>query len=340
MLLFGIDGLKRINGLYNRLFGDEVIRIVCQKLQTLAPPGGTVFRLDGDEFGVVLRGGTLRAVQGYFGAVQQAFSTQQTFDGSKFFCTLSCGCAFAPHDGTTYLGLLKCASSTLDHAKRHGKNRMEVFSSAILGPAERAMELTELLRESIENGFNGFSLHYQPVFSPDGRLCGAEALSRWQCARFGSVPPGEFIALLEKNGMILSFGRWAFRQAVRQCAVFLDEYPAFSMAVNLSCLQLEDPTLVEYLAQTLREEGVSAEHIIVELTESYLAPNLERLSGLLAQMRGLGLRVAMDDFGTGYSSLSVLKHAPVDIVKIDRSFVQGLCGSAFDHSFVHLMVEL
>ena len=340
VLLFGIDGLKRINGLYNRLFGDEVIRIVCQKLQTLAPPGGTVFRLDGDEFGVVLRGGTLRAVQGYFGAVQQAFSTQQTFDGSKFFCTLSCGCAFAPHDGTTYLGLLKCASSALDHAKRHGKNRMEVFSSAILGPAERAMELTELLRESIENGCNGFSLHYQPVFSPDGRLCGAEALSRWQCARFGSVPPGEFIALLEKNGMILSFGRWAFRQAVRQCAVFLDEYPAFSMAVNLSCLQLEDPTLVEYLAQTLREEGVSAEHIIVELTESYLAPNLERLSGLLAQMRGLGLRVAMDDFGTGYSSLSVLKHAPVDIVKIDRSFVQGLCGSAFDHSFVHLMVEL
>ena len=127
VLLFGIDGLKRINGLYNRLFGDEVIRIVCQKLQTLAPPGGTVFRLDGDEFGVVLRGGTLRAVQGYFGAVQQAFSTQQTFDGSKFFCTLSCGCAFAPHDGTTYLGLLKCASSALDHAKRHGKNRMEVF---------------------------------------------------------------------------------------------------------------------------------------------------------------------------------------------------------------------
>ena len=154
------------------------------------------------------------------------------------------------------------------------------------------------------------------------------------------MPPGEFIALLEKNGMILPFGRWVFRQAVRQCAVFLDEYPAFSMAVNLSCLQLEDPTLVEYLAQTLREEGVSAEHIIVELTESYLAPNLERLSGLLAQMRGLGLRVAMDDFGTGYSSLSVLKHAPVDIVKIDRSFVQGLCGSAFDHSFVHLMVEL
>lgn len=176
VLLFGIDGLKRINGLYNRLFGDEVIRIVCQKLQTLAPPGGTVFRLDGDEFGVVLRGGTLRAVQGYFGAVQQAFSTQQTFDGSKFFCTLSCGCAFAPHDGTTYLGLLKCASSALDHAKRHGKNRMEVFSSAILGPAERAMELTELLRESIENGCNGFSLHYQPVFSPDGHLCGAEAL--------------------------------------------------------------------------------------------------------------------------------------------------------------------
>ena len=95
------------------------------------------------------------------------------------------------------------------------------------------------------------------------------------------------------------------------------------MAVNLSCLQLEDPTLVEYLAQTLREEGVSAEHIIVELTESYLAPNLERLSGLLAQMRGLGLRVAMDDFGTGYSSLSVLKHAPVDIVKIDRSILNA-----------------
>ena len=220
----------------------------------------------------------------------------------------------------------KMLTSSLDLTRRGGVKTQKLAALAV--PAEDAMDFARRKQRAAPLQKAVLEL-----------LCAVGSGSAQEiCELTGASMPT--LRRLEKLELITISEQPVFRQAVRQCAVFLDEYPAFSMAVNLSCLQLEDPTLVEYLAQTLREEGMSAEHIIVELTESYLAPNLERLSGLLAQMRGLGLRVAMDDFGTGYSSLSVLKHAPVDIVKIDRSFVQGLCGSAFDHSFVHLMVEL
>lgn len=340
IMIFGIDDLKHVNNLYDRVFGDEVIRIVSQRIQSLLPPNAQVFRLDGDEFGVMIRSGDKSVAQSFFYAVRESFSMQQSYEGRKFSCTLSCGCVFAPKDGSDYQQLLKYANYAFDYAKHSGKNRVAYFSADILARMERRLELTELLRESIENGYAGFEVHFQPVFSVARKLVGAEALTRWSCKAYGRVSPEEFIGLLEEGGLIAQAGRWIFRQAVRQCRSFLKLKSDFTLSINLSCLQLEEPGLVDFIRDTLAESEVPPECIILELTESYLAANLTRLTSLLGEFHALGIRVAMDDFGTGYSSLSLLKQAPIDIAKIDRAFVQGIQKSDFDRSLIRMVVEL
>lgn len=340
LLLFGIDDLKHINSLYDHAFGDEVIRIVSQRIQSLLPSNAQIFRLDGDEFGVLLRGEHQDLARRLYHSVQNAFGSQQTYDGRKFFCTLSCGCALSDPGKDDYLSFCKRSHLALDYAKYSGKNRMEFYRPEIMIPLTRNLELTELLRESIEKDFEGFRIFCQPVFRLDRSLYGAEALCRWSCDKYGNVPPGEFIPLLEKSGQINKAGRFIYREAIRQCSLYQRLKPDFRMSINLSIIQMDDPSLVDYLIHTVEEYHVNPRYIILELTENCLAANLEQLNGLLEQLRSFGFSIAMDDFGTGYSSLGLLKQAPVDIVKLDYMFVQGILENQFDLAFIRMTVEL
>ena len=340
VLLFGIDNLKRINHRYSRRFGDEVVRVISQKIQSLLPSNASVFRLDGDEFGVIFRNGTMEQANTLFESLQKAFYHHQFYESKKFFCSLSCGCVLFDSDDIPYLELIKRASYALDYSKKKGKNQMKVFSSDILGQVDRSFELTDFLHESMERNFAGFEVYFQPIFNSDGTLHGAEALARWSCEKYGMIPPGEFIPLMEENGMILQAGQWIFQQAVRFCKQFLERKPDMVVGVNISCLQFEDSALLTFIQDTLEQEGVSPSHIVIELTESYLTMNLHELAELLVQIREIGIQVAMDDFGTGYSSLSILKNAPIDVVKIDKSFVEEIDNNAFNSSFIRMVVEL
>ena len=172
-----------------------------------------------------------------------------------------------------------------------------------------------------------------------GSWC-AEALARWHCAEFGAVGPAEFIPLLEQSGLILPVGRWIFRTAAETCARWQEAMPGFMMGINLSNLQLEDPTFIGYMEKTLQRSGADPSNVVVELTESYLASNVEALEEYLGRLRALHVRISMDDFGTGYSSLGVLKQYPIDVVKIDRTFVKGVQASAFDSAFIQFVVDL
>lgn len=340
LLLLGMDNLKHINNLYDHSFGDEVIRITSQKIRSLIPSTASLYRLDGDEFAVLLQETEKDNIILLYQNLRFAFNHQQFYDSKKFFCTLSCGCVLAPQDGIDFLGLIKHANYALDYAKHNGKNQLCFFTRELLTHKKRSLELISLLRESAENHWSDFSLHYQPVFSPQRRLAGAEALVRWHCDKYGPLSPTEFIPLLEECGLILSAGRWIFREAVKQCAQWLKYQKDFLIGINLSYLQLEDPSLFDFIVETLDEFQVPPEQIILELTESYLASNMRQLRRLLTRLRNTKLRVAMDDFGTGYSSLAILKQAPVDIVKIDRTFVQNIQNNTFDHHFIHLIIEL
>lgn len=341
LLVLGLDDFSRVNSLYDRAFGDEVLRIVSQRIQTLLMGRYEIYRLDGDEFAILYDGEDPQLADDIYARIQPHFLHQQTYNGHKYHCTLSAGCARYPLDADNYLDLLKYAAYALEHAKALGRNRLCHFNWETLQVKNRGLDLTERLRESVEHGFAGFSLAYQPqVDAATGALTGAEALCRFACEAYGPVSPAEFIPLLEDSGLIHAVGRWVFAQAAAQCARWADLAPGFSMSVNLSCRQLEEPDLLPLLQRTLEQTGVDPARMVLELTESYIAANMADLAETFRRIRALGMRIAMDDFGTGYSSLGILKQSPADIVKIDRTFVRDIPTSSFDATFIRFVVAL
>jgi len=339
VMVLGIDDLKHINDLYDRFFGDEVIRITSQKLRVLLPNGVFVYRLDGDEFGVIARDTGVEGIQKIYRKIRQTFQSQQEYEGKKYYCTLSAGCLFYPQDAQNYLDLFKYAGYSLEYAKSHGKKRCVFYSKDILAYRTRALELVELLRESVENDFSGFRICFQPIVNAvDGTLAGVEALSRWHCGKYGEVSPVEFIPLLEKSGLIIPVGKWVLRTAVRACKSW--NRPGLAVNVNLSYLQLEDSDFVAFLRGALEEEAYSPRDLVVELTESAFAKEDTRVQKIFREIREMGVRIAMDDFGTGYSALGILKKSPADLVKIDKAFIKDIRISNFDATFIRFVVAL
>lgn len=341
VIIFGLDDLKHVNDLYNRAFGDEVLRITAQRLQALLPDGAEVYRLDGDEFGVLVPNADDRELRAISNTVNYSFEGQQEHDGKKYFCTLSGGSALFPRDADNYLQLAKFASYCLSCAKSHGKNCSVAYSPGILDHWERALEMVEDLRSSVKNLFEGFSLRYQPlVEAGTGRLLGAEALLRWVSHRFGAVSPVEFIPLLEQTGMIIPVGKWVLSTAIRRCTSWLRKHPDFILNVNLSYLQIQGMELTPFVLRILEETLFCSSNLVLELTESHFVKDNRHVQEIFDQLRGQGIRIAVDDFGTGFSSLSILKNIPADVVKIDRAFIRDIRTSSFDATFIRLVVEL
>lgn len=340
LMVLGIDDLRHINDRYDRAFGDEVIRFVAQRIQSALPEEARVYRLDGDEFAVIVND-EIDVLRGSYAHMGGMFQRQHDHDGRKFYCTLSGGVAQYPEDAETYESLVKYANYALEFAKGHGKKRCVNFSQPILAERVRELELMELLRDSVENGFKGFSLCYQPqVEAATGRVVGAEALARWRCDAYGDLSPLEFIPLLEESGLIVPMGAWVLQRAVETCKRWREAIPTFTMSVNLSYRQLDEDGLAPLIVDTLRQAGLPPESLVVEMTESRFADDQQATHQLFDQLRMQGVRVAMDDFGTGYSSLGVLKTSPADIVKIDRAFIRDIRTSTFDATFIKFVVEL
>lgn len=341
VMVLDIDDLCHINDLYDRLFGDEVIRITSQKLRTLLPEGVTLFRLDGDEFGVFAPGWGADEMQRFYRMVHHALGCQQEYDGKRFHCTLSAGCAAYPADAGNYADLIKYTDYALEAAKNQGKERCVAFSKELLEGRTRALQMTELLRASIEHDFEGFSLCCQPIVgAEDRKIRSFEALARWQCEAFGAVSPVEFIPLLEQSGLILPVGKWVFAEAVRMCRKWQTNAPGLRVSINLSYLQVQDTTFFTFMRDTLAQAGLPPAQVTVELTETHFARESKTVRPAFDEIRAMGLCTAMDDFGTGYSSLGLLKEAPADVVKIDKTFIRDICSSNFDATFIRFVVAL
>lgn len=340
ILVLGLDGFKSVNERYDRLFGDDVLRVIAQKIQSLLPNDATIYRLDGDEFGIIVSGGRARA-ETIYRAIAESFRFQQEYDGKKFFCTVSAGCAGYPEDGSGYAVLLQHASAALGESKALGRNRLTFFTSSLIEGQKRSLELLEQLRESMERDHAGFEVAYQPqVVASTGEIMGAEALARWTSPQYGPISPATFIPLLEQSGLIVPFGKWIFRQAMIRCKEWTKFHPRFVMSVNLSYLQVSSGDMVPFIRRTLEQLELNPANLVVEFTESCIIQESEKLHGIFEEIRALGIRIAMDDFGTGYSSLGMLKNSPADVVKIDRTFVRDILDSRFDATFIHFVVAL
>lgn len=341
VLVLGFDNFRRVNDFYNRAFGDKVIRRAARQIQNLLPQSALLYRFDGDEFLIIFKDCSTGQVYSLYHDLQELYTMPQEIDGNRYEVTLSGGYAQYPRDGKGFQELVKRAVYCLEFAKAEGKNRIVLFSNKVMEIKERKLELTEELREHIEDGFAGFEVYYQPLRSAvEEKIVGAEALMRFSCERFGRVAPVEFIPLLEEDGMIGRAGEWVFETSVNMAREMERLIPGFTMHINVSWIQFERYDFLSYLVQKKREGFWEGCNIVLELTESSISSNYSQIKDVLHALHELGFKVAMDDFGTGYSSLGLLKSVPVNIVKIDRSFIVNMQESVFDVTFVEFIVKL
>jgi diguanylate cyclase (GGDEF)-like protein/PAS domain S-box-containing protein len=331
VLFIDLDDFKAVNDGSGHAAGDELLVAVAERLRLVLRPSDTIARLGGDEFAVLIEdavdpGQAQAAARRLLDALAEPFPAPGGAPGEDVRITASVGIAsgaVGQHDAAE---LLRHADVAMYAAKEAGKGRSAAFApdmdSAIIGQLQLKAELAR----AVERG--EFTVHYQPTVElATGRLAGVEALVRWQHPDRGLVPPLEFIPLAEQTGLIVPIGRFVLSEACRQMAEWHISYPTrppMTVSVNLSARELDEPGLVASVRAALDEAQLDPAHLVLEITESLLLVDLPATLSKLDQLRSLGVRLAVDDFGTGYSSLAYLENLPVDILKIDKSFVDRI----------------
>jgi EAL domain-containing protein (putative c-di-GMP-specific phosphodiesterase class I) len=256
--------------------------------------------------------------------------------------TVSTGIAITDSPATCSVDLLRDADAAMYRAKQEGRARATVFADAMRISAMRRLETEIALRAAIADG--DLRVHYQPIISlTNGRTTGVEALVRWQHPTDGLISPADFIPIAEETGLILPIGEWVLGEACRQTQAWRSQHPelgSMTVAVNLSGHQIAQPELCSVVANILRQTGLPPANLVLEITESVLMGDAEKAIQVLQTLKSLGVLLSVDDFGTGYSSLSYLKKFPVDVLKIDRSFVMGLGSGEDDDAIVRATINL
>lgn len=341
VLIVGIDNFKTVNETYNRIFGNQVLKMISEQIKNILPPEIRLYRLDGDEFGIVYPGVDEEGVSKLFYDLQNCMIRVQEVNSKKFFCTISAGTVFYPQGGKDLWVLQKHAEAALDMAKRDGKNRNCIFSRDQYNRWVRILTMREHLKTSVDNNCEGFMLVYQPqVDTVTKQVIGCEALLRWYNPQGKMVSPMDFVPVLEESKMIVPVGRWIVAEGVRVCKEWQKIMPGFKMSINVSYEQMKDGNFVNYVLEVLEREQLESKYITLELTESSIVADWEFLHKQFNVFRSHGLLIAMDDFGTGYSSLAYLKNLACDIVKIDREFVKNILDNEFDRRLVEYVVDL
>ena len=329
LMFLDLDRFKPINDSLGHAAGDRMLKDMALRLLACVDDDDTVARMGGDEFTLLLQPRPTREM-----ALNRAIHVAENILGSlvrpfvlenrEFFVTASIGIALSPQDGSELSQLMKNADTAMYHAKERGKNNFQFYQAEMNASALERLELESDLRHAMEQ--NEFILYYQPQFSGDGkRLTGAEALLRWRHPTRGLVPPGDFIPVIEELGLVVDVGDWVLREASRQLKAWHKaKVRVPKVSVNISARQFSDGQLGTRIATILEECGLPPACLELELTESILMREVNEALQILASLKNLGLSIAVDDFGTGYSSLNYLKQFPIDVLKIDRTFVDGL----------------
>jgi diguanylate cyclase (GGDEF)-like protein len=333
VILLDIDRFKTINDSLGHSFGDQMLRLVAERLRSAVEKPNQVFRMGGDEFTIVLtdlktEGGAAAEVE----LIMRSFHTPIRLESAEYHITVSAGISLYPADGDSVDLLVKNADTAMYTAKTDG-NAFRVYATDMSLRAEERLRMENDLRKALE--LNQFELMYQPLVQLDsGKTVGVEALVRWRHPQRGLVLPGEFISITEENGLIIPLGEWVLHTACRQNKLWQDAgLPPLIMSVNLSTRQFRQPNLVDQISGILTETGLESRYLELEITESMTA-NVEYAISTLTRLKALGVKISIDDFGTGYSSLAYLKKFPIDKLKIDRSFVTDLVTDGNDAAIV------
>ena len=324
LVFVDLDNFKSVNDTLGHAIGDDLLIEVARRLKDRVRESDTVARLGGDEFAIVLM--DAKGPEDMVRIATQlidALAVPYRLGGYEVAGGASLGITFFPADAMTPEDLLKNADVAMYRAKERGRNNFQFFTGDMAAGLAENMRIENGLRRALVAG--ELSLQYQPQLTPAGRVLGVEALMRWHSVELGHVPPGRFIPVAEKSGIITELGEFALHEACRQCAVWRAQlFPDMRMAVNLSAAQFRNEGLAESVAAVLHEFSLPGSALELEITESVVMEDVARGQDVLRGLKALGCRIAIDDFGTGYSSLAYLKRFQVDVLKIDKSFVDGL----------------
>jgi diguanylate cyclase (GGDEF)-like protein len=340
-LYVDVDGFKAVNDSFGHAAGDELLRTVGKRLESVVREGDTAARIGGDEFVVLVEGSTLDAgaelvAERLLEVLSQPYEMSGEA-GRELSVTASIGIALGLRAGADEL--LRDADIAMYEAKAAGKNRYVLFQSTMQTAVQDRLTLQMDLADAIERG--ELFLLYQPTFDlRSEHIIGVEALIRWRHPTRGTVPPMDFIPIAEATGLIVPIGRWVLREACRRAAAWHAQGHGLGMSVNISARQLDNDELIDAVRDALADSGLRAAALTLEITETALMRDPEATAARLSRLKQLGVRVAIDDFGTGYSSLAYLRQFPADVVKIDRSFISGIADSRQSTALIHTLVQL
>lgn len=341
VMFLDLDRFKIVNDSLGHKAGDELLVEIANRLRACIRVSDTVARLGGDEFVIVIEDavGTSDAAtiaQKIIGSVGKPMQ----LGDHEVFSGVSIGIATYPESGANMQDLLKHADTAMYHAKEAGRNNFQFYSQEMSGGSKGRLTLEAMLRQAVGRG--EIVVHYQPQANiRSGRIIGMEALVRWRHPELGLLPPGDFLGIAEEAGLIQDIGNTVLRQACTDAKHWHDSgLPECIIAVNLSGHEFWQPDLISIVARTLEETGLRPDLLEIELTEGILMRNSDNASNILGRLKDLGIRISMDDFGTGYSSLARLKAFPLDLLKIDRSFVNDLAHNDNDAAITSAIIAI
>ena len=344
LLYLDLDDFKHINDGLGHQYGDVLLKSISHALKRINGIENTCYRMGGDEFVIIIPPDSYPRFGNIVEDIKKIFSKPWFLKDADYYCTMSMGIVTFPDAGDSVTDLIKKADIAMYEAKKTGKNRVETYREGNDSVSGRRLDMEKNMRDATVEGYREFEVYYQPIIDIQGGkdVCaGAEALIRWNSAKLGFISPAEFIPLAEYLGLINPIGNYVLTEACTRCKHWNDTgYPDYKVNVNLSVVQLLQPDIVETVEKALADTGLSPKNLTLEVTESLAINDMDRMKEILNRIKALGVSLALDDFGTGYSSLNHIREIPIDVIKVDQSFVKDLAGDAYSQSFIKMVAEL
>lgn len=342
LMFIDLDDFKHINDGLGHQYGDVLLQQIAAGLQSIVGLRGKCYRMGGDEFVAIVMPDMFSELERIANKVKDMFNKPWYLMETEYFCTMSMGIAVFPDDSKDVHEIIRLADIAMYESKKNGKNGYTFYDSCSKLNTARRLDIENSMRQAVTSGIEEFVVFYQPVVDVrTGECSSCEALVRWDSKALGFMGPGDFIPLAEYLGLITSIGDYVLEEACRQCRYWNEHgIPDFHINVNLSVVQLLQKDVVETVARILKKTGVNPKNIVLEITESFAINDMDRVLDIIKGIKKLGPRIALDDFGTGYSSLNYIKQLPLDIIKVDKTFIDDIVEDEYAQAFIKLIVEL
>ena len=346
VIYLDLDDFKHINDGLGHQYGDVLLKAISSSLTRINGVENTCYRMGGDEFVILVPHTSYDRFEEIIDSIRVVFNKPWFLKGADYYCTSSIGVVTFPDEGETVADLIRKADIAMYTAKKSGKNKLAHYTDASDSEAYKRLDMEKSMRAATasDDDYKQFEVYYQPIvdISKPGNPCaGAEALVRWNSSDLGFISPADFIPLAEYLGLINPIGLHVLKNACDAVKYWNENgHPYYKVNVNLSVVQLMQNDIVESISEVIKESGVNPKNLTLEVTESLAINDMVRMKKILGDIKKLGVRIALDDFGTGYSSLNHIREIPLDVIKVDQTFVTDLATDQYAQSFVKMIGEL